>query len=709
MSQTTSIEAAKSRIQRLVEEISALSRQEMRSEEFFPQFLQRVIQATDAKGGAVWLVAPRSGDGKSEFQLVAQVEMESSLFQSNEAQHAFLIKMMTETVQTKKASAVAPEPPAPAPGSLEASMAQMQGTVMPSTGNKSPYPIFHIPLLLKEQVVGVLQVWLQPYVVPANFGEFITFLASLAQHVEKHLHSRRLGTLVLENQRLQQVLKFTSDLAGSLDPLEVARLAANYGRDLIGCERCSVISRRGDQWEVVAIAGQEVVEKKSSMVKAMAAFIAAHATPSAFRRHDADPRTGTLVRHELLVLSKKELLARAEAQGNGAAPSETALSTEARRTDEIDLAYFEHSHVVSAAIAPMYNEEQELIGAYFAESTTEGFFEAPAAGRDASGSQRLTEWLALHTGKSLQAAQDYRSLPFLWVSRRVRDTHLALTGEHRKRTWLRTGIVLGILLLVGAYPKLQKVEGNCSILPEHRGAVVPEVPGRVEKILVREGSRVAKGQPIAQLDTSRLDLEIEAAQQEEFRAKAEEGRLRGLGDEAQAQIAMLQANVAAKTVEKMKKDLESATLRSPVDGVVLTKDLELHAGEFVQPGTAFAEVANLDAWELQVDVNEDQIGDVSRALSQGKTLTVNYILYSQSARKLEATLKDPSQISAMAYPREKENVFLMTCPDIQVPPEMQKDLRPGLTGRAKVILQREPFAWWVIKHVSNWIRLKLIH
>src|SRR6202012_2805398 len=97
-----------------------------------------------------------------------------------------------------------------------------------------------IPLFLKEQVGGVLQVWLQPYGGEANFNEFITFLASLAQHVEKHLHSRRLGTWVLENQRLQQVLKFTSDLAGSLDALEVARLAANYGRDLIGCPGVSV-------------------------------------------------------------------------------------------------------------------------------------------------------------------------------------------------------------------------------------------------------------------------------------------------------------------------------------------------------------------------------------------------------------------------------------------------------------------------------------
>ena len=285
MAQDTSIEAARARIQRLVEEIAALSRSEMRSEEFFQQFLERAVQATDARGGAVWLVAPRPSDGKSEFQIVAQVEMDSSGFRSDEGQHAFLLRQLTEVAQTKKPSVAPPEAAAPEPGSLQAQMAQLQGApAAPAVANRTPYPFFHLPLVLKDQVLGVLQVWLQPYVVPANYQEFLTFLTSLAAHVEQHLHSRRLGTLALENQRLQQVLKFTSDLAGSLDPLEVARLAANYGRDLIGCERCSVLSLRGDRWRVVAISGQEVVEKKSSMVKAMVAFIGAHAQPEAFRK-----------------------------------------------------------------------------------------------------------------------------------------------------------------------------------------------------------------------------------------------------------------------------------------------------------------------------------------------------------------------------------------------------------------------------------------
>ncbi len=713
MAQDSSIEAARARIQRLVDEIAALSKKEMRSEEYFQQFLIRAVQATDARGGAVWLVAPRA-DGKSEFQLAAQLEFESTLFHKDEAQHAILLRALSETVREKKPVISPPEPPAPDPSSLEGQMMQMQGGPPATQGaNRTAYPFFHIPLLLKEQVLGVLQLWLQPYVKPAAYQEFITFLTSLASHVEQHLHSRRLGTLVVENQRLQHVLKFTGDLAGSLDPLEVSRLSVNYGRDLISCERCSLLTLHGDHWDVLAISGQEVVEKKSSMVKAMAAFVGAHAQPGAFARHESDPRTGApVVRHESLVLSKKELLARAEAAETtlheGTPNGGEHYTATHRRTDEIDLAYFEHSHVVSATIAPLFDREKQLVGAYFAESTTEGFFDAAAGAKEPGSAQRLTEWLALHTSKSLEAAHDYRSLPLLAVTKRVRDARVAFTGNRRKRNLLRLVVIGAILFVASFYPKVDQIDGNCVVMPKHRAVVVPEITGLVRRVMVREGDHVKKGQVIAQLDSNRAETEKYAAQQETLRAQAEAQFRQAQGDEAQAQIARLQAAVAQKNVERWEADIASCSLVSPIDGVVLTKDIELRTGEGFQAGGQFAEIAALDDWELQVEVNERKIGRVSLALAQKSPREVNYILYSHSATKLQTELKGMEQVSAVAYPREKEQVFILTFSPIQVPPEVQRTLRPGLTGRGKIVLGREPTLWWLCKRIGEWIRLKWI-
>jgi hypothetical protein len=605
---------------------------------------------------------------------------------------AIILRMLAEVVQTKKPMALAGSAAAqPQPGSLQAQLAQLQGNAPPSSENRTPYPFLHVPLFLKEQVLGVLQVWLQPYVTPQNYQEFATFLAGLAVHVEQHLQSRRLGTLVLENNRLQQVLKFTSDLAGSLDSLEIARLAANYGRDLLSCERCSILTHESGHWRVLSISGQEVVEKKSSMVKAMAAFVGAHAST------------------EGVVLSKKELLARAEAAQNG--NGSDTLATRHARTDTIDLAYFELSHVVSAAIAPMLDKDKALVGAYFAESTAEGFFDGAPGAREASQSSRLADFLATHTCRALQAAQDYQSLPFLAVTRRMRDARVAVTGPRRRRVLLRTFIILAIVASILFYPRMDSVDGHCAVLPVVRSGVVTEVPGRVDKVLARENQRVKKGDPLAQLDARRLETELAQSEQERMRLLAEAERLRGgpQPDEAGAQVALLQARAAEQNSKKLQLDIAAGTLRSPIDGVVLTKDLELRAGEFIQPGTLFAEVAALDAWVLQIEVPEKRIGRIETYVPKTgdpKPLNVRYILYSQSALKLDTRLTSHGQISAAAHPRETENVFLISLTDLQLPDDLKPQLRPGLTGRASIELGRRPLCFIWAGRVINWARLK---
>ncbi|HEX8297239.1 MAG TPA: HlyD family efflux transporter periplasmic adaptor subunit [Chthoniobacteraceae bacterium] len=700
MSQEQSIEAARLRIQRLVDEIAQLSKKELRSEEYFAQFIVRVVQACDAKGGAVWLVQQRGAEGQSSFELAAQVEFESSLFQNDETQRAVLLKMLTDTVTTRKAHVLAPahQQPQADPGALQAQLSQPE----PQSRNRTPYPFLHVPLYLKEQVLGVLQIWMQPYVVPAHYQEFSTFLASLAVHVEQHLQGRRLGNLVVEVNRLQHVLKFTGDLAGTLDPLEVARLAANYGRDLIGCERCSVLALEGDRWNVLAISGQEVVEKKSSMVKAMAAFVSAHAQP------------------ETVILSKKELLARAESEVLETAPvpaeegsavngTETLLAL--RRTDAIDLAYFQLSHVVSAAVAPLLGPNKEMVGVLFAESTAEGFFDGAVGSKELSQSRRLTEYLAAHCGRVLVAAQDYHSLPFLGVTRRMRDARLAVTGKRRRRVLFKALLIGAIAAGILLYPQMDTVEGNCGLHPMERAAVVPEVPGRVEKVLVREGSRVKKGEPLAQLDRFRIETELAKLAQDRQRLENESKRLSGQGDEASAQVAMLEARATEEQEKLLRADLEATTLRAPMDGVVLTKDIELRVGEFIQAGTPFGEVAGLDRWEVQTEVDEKKIGAIEKKLPKngaGSPIDMSFILYSQSAHTFHTRLERHEQISAAAYPREKENVFIVTSRNVEVPEALKPALRPGLTGRGKIELGRRPLIVIWGTRIWRWVQLKWI-
>jgi len=676
--EAATIEAARTRIQRLVEQIAALSKAEISSEEFFGKFLERVVAATDAKGGAVWLVGSRAQDNKSEFQLCAQVDFAASLFGSDETQRTTILNILTDVVRTKNAVVLNPthadaSDVAPQPG---------------ASANKTPYPFLHVPLHLNGQAIGVLQVWLQPYVQPGNFPEFVTFLNTLTPSVEQHLQSRRLSNLVLETQRLQHLLRFTTDLAGSLDALEVARLTANYGRDLAGCERTSVLLREGDTWKVLAISGQETVEPKSAMVKAIAAFVEAHAAT------------------ETRILDKKELLDRAEAIKTADSLALPALNS--ARTDEIDILYFQLSHVLSAVICPMLDSGKEISGAIFCESTFEGYFDSPGGKSEVLPARRVTEWVATYSGRTLAAARDYQTLPFLPASQRVRGARLLLTGKRRNRILLKTGLVAAILLGFLLWPARRHVDGDCALQALNRAVVVPEIAARVETVLVHEGEHVVKGQEIARLDTRRLKLDLDGTEQEKLRYAADADRVRAGGDEAGAQVSMLEVKVLDEQAKKLQADIDSATLRSPIDGTVMTKDLELRAGEVLQQGAPFAEIDDLSAWQLHAEINERDIATVEQALQQKSPLDLTYILYSQSAHILHAPVASRQQISASAYPRDKDNVFLVTIDNPSIPADIIKDIRPGLTGRAKLELGREPLLFVLARRFYRWCQFRMI-
>src|SRR5436190_17793318 len=189
MSQEQAVEAARTRIQRLVEEIALLAKKDLPTDQFLPEFLNRVVKACDGRGGAVWLVAQRSAEGKAEFQLAAQVEFESSGFQGDEVQRALILRALTECVNQRKPIVIQPMQAQAAPGSAEADLAQLRGESSGQPQNRTAFPFLHVPLPLKDQVLGVVQVWLQPYVTAENYREFAQFLTQLSGYVEGHFQS----------------------------------------------------------------------------------------------------------------------------------------------------------------------------------------------------------------------------------------------------------------------------------------------------------------------------------------------------------------------------------------------------------------------------------------------------------------------------------------------------------------------------------------
>lgn len=176
-----------------------------------------------------------------------------------------------------------------------------------------------------------------------------------------------------------------------------------------------------------------------------------------------------------------------------------------------------------------------------------------------------------------------------------------------------------------------EVRGTVSPLPDRDAQVAPQVSGRIVRVLVREGDTVKAGQPLAQIDDAPLIDEARQADATLAKARAErknaDGSLartqkvfeHGIAarqelDDAQARDATAQAGEADAEAasQRAHRQLERATVRSPLSGVVL-KVLK-RSGELVDgtPATPVVEVGDPSQLELVADATAQDLVRLKR-------------------------------------------------------------------------------------------------
>jgi membrane fusion protein (multidrug efflux system) len=162
-----------------------------------------------------------------------------------------------------------------------------------------------------------------------------------------------------------------------------------------------------------------------------------------------------------------------------------------------------------------------------------------------------------------------------------------------------------------------------------RSELSPKMPGRVARIYVEEGSHVTKGQPIVELETAYVRLNLQAAEADAQRAKAlmnEASRdlerkkeligknaiPRATFDRSQAMFEQAQAAHAGALAQAalLRQQLADAVVRSPVDGVVAEKRTDVGA-RLGEAGVAVV-VVQLSPLKLRFAVPERYLGRITR-------------------------------------------------------------------------------------------------
>ena len=139
-SQVTSetIEKTKQQIRGLVGEIAQLSKSDMPAEEFYAAFLQRVVQALAAVGGAMWIL----GEGRKP-QIGYQINLSEKLLDADSEEASKHYKLLDYIVASKTPQLVPPPS-----GSLIVEAKASTMLAMPSvvTSGVMPMPAMSKPL-----------------------------------------------------------------------------------------------------------------------------------------------------------------------------------------------------------------------------------------------------------------------------------------------------------------------------------------------------------------------------------------------------------------------------------------------------------------------------------------------------------------------------------------------------------------------------------
>ncbi len=255
------------------------------------------------------------------------------------------------------------------------------------------------------------------------------------------------------------------------------------------------------------------------------------------------------------------------------------------------------------------------------------------------------------------------------------------------------------------------VNATGTLQPTNQVDVGSELSGIMESVAVDFNDRVTKGQVLARLDTVKLTAEVLQSKAElgaaeaslaERRASVVEaeaqmkrmsavretsgGRVPSQQDfdtakatlsRAQAQVASAQAQIdlARAKLDFDSTNLAKAEIRSPIDGVVLTRDVE--PGQTIaaslQAPKLFQLAEDLAQMDLEVDVDEADVGQVR----QGQEATFSVDAYPER--------RFPARITQLRFASETVNGVVTYKAVLQVA-NADLALRPGMTATADIVV-----------------------
>jgi RND family efflux transporter MFP subunit len=361
--------------------------------------------------------------------------------------------------------------------------------------------------------------------------------------------------------------------------------------------------------------------------------------------------------------------------------------------ESADLAPAVRHHFEETGYRALYtlplNDDQGRVGVLIFESSDPDFLGVAQI--------EMIKVLAGQTTVALRNALLYREVPLISLLEPLMQKRKALLRTTRRRGLAYTVAAAAVVLFLAFCPLPMRVAGDAVVEAQHLATVAAPVEGNVDKVYVHEGQRVAAGEVLGALNDWQWRANLAAAEAKYQLAMLEMEDDLAHGS-ARAGTDRANVNYLRSEAAEARARLESAQLRSPIAGIVVTPNLENAAGEHLDAGAPFAQVLDLNSAVVRIAVPERD----AELLRSGQPAAIKLDSYPQR------TWHDAvAVVSPQAAAGDGERTF-----SVKVPvPNDDAALHVGMSGKGKIsigwrpagyVLLRQP-ALWIWQTLWNWI------
>jgi multidrug efflux pump subunit AcrA (membrane-fusion protein) len=282
---------------------------------------------------------------------------------------------------------------------------------------------------------------------------------------------------------------------------------------------------------------------------------------------------------------------------------------------------------------------------------------------------------------------------WLMLRKSIREFGTATLLALRQRTAVLRGrtprrllwSALAVVALGAIIPRPITVTGRFAAAPALSIQLTAPGTGMVDRVLVREGSRVAAGMPVIEIRNLPLERQAAASARlaDSLAALAAQARALGQQDELgrlEGELAEEQARLTG-----MRTELATLRVRAIGNGVVMTERPEELAGRWVKQGEPMLLLGQPDSVELRISLRGAGAGEVRPGQP------VRLIAYADPGSRLSA------RIAGLAAAADRSTDGSL---EARVRSSAGPAWRPGMTGEASVTIRRSNLwgsLWWALR------------